>query len=102
MVERVHLQEEGVVEDDLGRGDAEVKDAVVDGARGFQRSQRLLQITVHRPQLQTAVQPPLHRALALRFSSLRSQGAASFSSTTPSIEISAEEFLSEKHPAAFQ
>lgn len=96
---KVHLQEEGIVQDDLGCGDAEVKDAVIDCARGFQRAQRLLQIAVHCPQLQAAVQPPLHWALALRFSSLRNQEAANFCSTTLSNCIF---LLFETNPTAFR
>ena len=68
---RACLQEEGVVEDELRGGDAEVEDAVVDGARRLQRAQRLLQITVEAPQLQAAVQPPLHRPLLLPLYLLR-------------------------------
>lgn len=69
-----HLQEEGIVEDDLGRGNAQVQDAVVDCARGLQSAQRLLQVAVERPQLQAAVQPPLHRSLPLRLCRLRARG----------------------------
>ena len=65
------LQEEGVVEDELRGGDAEVEDAVVDGARRLQRPQRLLQVAVEAPQLQAAVQPPLHRPLLLPLHLLR-------------------------------
>ena len=61
----MHLQEEGVVEDDLRRGDAQLQDAVVDSSRALQAAQGLLQVAVEAPQLGAAVQPPLHRPLPL-------------------------------------
>ena len=61
-----HLKEQGVVEDDLGRGDAQLQDAVVDGPRALQGAQRLLQVAIEAPQLEAAVQAALHGALPLR------------------------------------
>lgn len=54
-----HLQEQRVVEHDLGRRDAQVQDLVVHRARGLESPQRLLQVAVKGPQLQAAVQPAL-------------------------------------------
>ena len=65
------LEEEGIVEDELGRGDAQLEDAVVDGLRGLHGAQGLLQVAVEAPQLQAAVQPPLHRPLLLLLRLLR-------------------------------
>ena len=48
----VLLQEESVVDDDLGRGYLEVDDAVVDGLCGVHSAQALLQVSVHGPHLQ--------------------------------------------------
>ena len=52
---KARLQEGRVVEDDLRRGDAQVQDAVVHGARALQRAQALLQVAVEGPQPRTAV-----------------------------------------------
>mmetsp|Transcript_10728 Transcript_10728/g.26437 ORF Transcript_10728/g.26437 Transcript_10728/m.26437 type:complete len:340 (-) Transcript_10728:841-1860(-) len=63
--ELVLLQEGGVVEDDLRRGDAQLQHAVVHGLRRLQRAQALLQVGVEGPELEGAVQPRLHRQRAL-------------------------------------
>lgn len=63
-----HLEEQRVVEHDLGRGDAQVQDLVVHRARAFQRAQRLLQVAVEAPQLEAAVQPALQQRKAAALS----------------------------------
>ena len=60
-----HLQEEGVVEDDLGGGDAQLEYAIVDCLGGLQSAQALLQVTVECPQLEAPIEPVLDGALPL-------------------------------------
>ncbi len=61
----MNLKEGSIVEDDLGSSNPELHDSVIGCPGGLWAAQALLQVTVEGPQLETAVQPALNRALPL-------------------------------------
>ena len=56
----VLLEEEPVVDDDLGRGDAEVQHPVIHRLRRLERPEALLEVGVQGPHLEALVEPHLH------------------------------------------